>query len=125
MSSKQPESPRLPTREGDDRRSETYDGDVNPLIATEQPRIDEAVGDVRGPEILELGCGTGWHALRPAEAGARVTALGFHEGMLARAIRKSEHAGDAALAANDPRLVPEIGRPVLLMMTLEPRESRL
>src|SRR5262249_28314804 len=47
-----------------------------------------AVGDVRGLQILDLGCGTGRHSLWLAAAGARVTAVDFSMGMLAEAGRK-------------------------------------
>jgi len=39
-------------------------------------------------EAADLGCGTGRHALAMAGAGARVTALEFSEGMLAKARAK-------------------------------------
>lgn len=85
-------APRLTTQEGYDRWSQIYDGDGNPLIALEQPRVDDLLGDVRGLRIAELGCGTGRHALRLAAAGAQVTAVDFSEGMLARARSKDSTA---------------------------------
>ena len=45
----------------------------------------EAAGEVRGLEVLDLGCGTGRHTVWMAAAGARVTAVDFSEGMLAKA----------------------------------------
>src|SRR5262249_3771256 len=48
----------------------------------------EAVGDPAGLVALDLGCGTGRHALWLAAARARVTAVDFSEGMLAEARRK-------------------------------------
>lgn len=101
--------PRLPTREGYDRWSEVYDCDDNPLVAMEQPRVDEVMGDVRGLEIVELGCGTGRQALRLAKAGARVTALDFSDGMLARARQKAEHTG-----ADVRWIVHDLSRPAPL-----------
>ncbi len=62
-----------------------YDSDGNPLIALEEPRVAELLGDVRGLAVCDIGCGTGRHAIRLAGAGARVTALDFSEGMLAQA----------------------------------------
>ena len=47
-----------------------------------------ALGDVRGRAALDLGCGTGRHALWLAAHGAAVTAVDFSEGMLAAARRK-------------------------------------
>lgn len=74
----------LPTREGYDRWSEHYDGDGNPLVLLEEPHVARVAGDVRGREVLDVGCGTGRHALALAAAGARVTAVDFSAGMLAR-----------------------------------------
>jgi malonyl-CoA O-methyltransferase len=76
---------RLPTREGYDRWSACYDDEDNPLIAVEEPKVAELLGPVSGLRILDLGCGTGRHALRLAAAGANVTAIDFSDGMLARA----------------------------------------
>ncbi len=92
--------PLLPTREGYDRWSEIYDGDGNPLVAMEQPRVERLLGKVRGLRIAELGCGTGRHALRLAEAGASVTAVDFSEGMLERA-RAKDPAGRIRWIAHD------------------------
>ncbi len=76
---------RLPTREGYDRWSACYDDEDNPLIALEEPKVAELLEPVGGLRILDLGCGTGRHALRLAAAGANVTAIDFSDGMLARA----------------------------------------
>ena len=48
----------------------------------------DALGDVRGRRVLDLGCGTGRHAIPLAAAGAVVTAVDFSEQMLAAARRK-------------------------------------
>jgi malonyl-CoA O-methyltransferase len=77
------------TREGYDQWAAVYDTDGNPLIALEEPRVAELLGDVAGLEIADIGCGTGRHAVRLALAGARVTAVDFSEGMLARARAKT------------------------------------
>jgi malonyl-CoA O-methyltransferase len=79
----------LPTREGYDLWSAIYDHDENPLVALEEPRMAAALGNVRGLRVLDVGCGTGRHALRMAGAGASVTAVDFSEGMLAAAKRKA------------------------------------
>src|SRR3954469_9134228 len=78
----------LPTRDGYDRWAATYDTDGNPLIALEEPHVDALLGDVRGLCVLDVGCGTGRHALRLARAGAAVTAIDFSEAMLAQARAK-------------------------------------
>jgi malonyl-CoA O-methyltransferase len=78
----------LAIREGYDRWAEVYDHDRNPLPALEEPVVRAALGDVRGKALLDLGCGTGRHALWLAGQGAAVTAVDFSEGMLAEARRK-------------------------------------
>jgi malonyl-CoA O-methyltransferase len=75
-------------RDGYDRWALVYDHDANPLPALEEPFVHEVIGDVAGLSVLDLGCGTGRHALRLAAAGAEVTAVDFSEGMLAEARRK-------------------------------------
>jgi malonyl-CoA O-methyltransferase len=75
-------------RSGYDRWAEVYDHELNPLVGLEEPVVHEALGDVRGLAVLDLGCGTGRHALWLASAGARVTAVDFSEGMLDEARRK-------------------------------------
>jgi malonyl-CoA O-methyltransferase len=71
-----------------DRWAAVYDHDANPLQALEEPVVRRAVGDVRGLNALDLGCGTGRHALWLAEQGATVTGIDFSEGMLAEAGQK-------------------------------------
>ncbi|MFC2023506.1 class I SAM-dependent methyltransferase [Chloroflexota bacterium] len=75
-------------RGGYDRWSNVYDHDANPLPALEEPFVRERLGSVRGLSFLDLGCGTGRHALWLASAGATVTAVDFSEGMLTRARHK-------------------------------------
>jgi len=78
----------LPTRDGYDRWAELYDGEGNPLVELEEPEVDRRLGDVAGLDVVDVGCGTGRHALRLAARGARVTAVDFSAGMLARARAK-------------------------------------
>ena len=73
---------------GYDRWAAVYDHDANPLVAMEDPVVRAAAGEVRGLKVLDLGCGTGRHALWLAGAGAEVTAVDFSEGMLAQARAK-------------------------------------
>jgi SAM-dependent methyltransferase len=56
--------------------------------ASVEPLVRAAVGDARGCAVLDLGCGTGRHAVWLAAAGATVTAVDFSVGMLAEARRK-------------------------------------
>ena len=72
-------------RQGYDRWSRVYDRDANPLPALEEPHMRNAIGNVQGAAVLDLGCGTGRHGLWLAAAGASVTAVDFSEGMLAEA----------------------------------------
>jgi SAM-dependent methyltransferase len=85
-------NPKLPegdsVRRGYDRWALVYDHDANPLPPLEEPLVREAMGEVRGLSVLDLGCGTGRHALWLAAAGATVTAADFSEGMLEEARRK-------------------------------------
>jgi SAM-dependent methyltransferase len=75
-------------RPGYDRWAAVYDHDANPLPALEEPVVRAFVGTPSGRCVLDLGCGTGRHALWLAAAGARVTAVDFSPGMLAEARRK-------------------------------------
>lgn len=85
-------------RVGYDRWAAVYDHDANPLPALEEPLVHAAVGEVRGLAVLDLGCGTGRHALWLAAAGAAVTAVDFSEGMLQEARRKPGAAAVRFLA---------------------------
>ena len=72
----------LSTQEGYDRWAEIYDIEQNPLISLEEPTVDELLGEVAGLDIVDVGCGTGRHALRLAARGAEVVGVDFSEGML-------------------------------------------
>ncbi|MCH7701285.1 MAG: class I SAM-dependent methyltransferase [Planctomycetes bacterium] len=78
----------VPTREGYDRWADIYDAEDNALIALEEPRVIELLGEVANLDIVDLGAGTGRHAVRLAAAGARVTAVEFSEGMVEKARAK-------------------------------------
>lgn len=73
---------------GYDRWAVVYDHDANPLVALEEPQVRAALGDATGLAVLDMGCGTGRHALWLASQGAIVTAIDFSEGMLAEARQK-------------------------------------
>ena len=79
----------LSTREGYDRWAATYDTMGNWLLAFEEPEVDRALGPVAGQDLLDVGAGTGRHAIRLALAGARVTAIDFSAEMLAQARAKA------------------------------------
>jgi SAM-dependent methyltransferase len=59
-------------------------------VAMEEPRVDELLGEVRGLTVLDIGCGTGRHAIRLAARGAIVHALDFSPAMLERARAKAQ-----------------------------------
>jgi malonyl-CoA O-methyltransferase len=75
-------------REGYDRWASVYDHDANPLQALEESFMRQAIGDPQGQRVLDIGCGTGRHALWLAAGGAEVTAVDFSEGMLQKAREK-------------------------------------
>jgi ubiquinone/menaquinone biosynthesis C-methylase UbiE len=78
----------VPTQTGYDRWAEVYDVEDNPLMLLEEEHISALAGDLAGLDVADVGCGTGRHALRWAEGGARVTAVDFSPAMLARARAK-------------------------------------
>lgn len=82
------DNPLATVQAGYDRWAQVYDHDANPLPALEQPFVQQAVGDPAGLDVLDLGCGTGRHALWLAAAGAKVTAVDFSQGMLDEAKNK-------------------------------------
>lgn len=78
----------VPTREGYDLWSEIYDDELNPLVAIEGTKVRDWLGDVRDLRVLDVGCGTGRHAVALAGAEAKVTGVDFSEGMLEKARSK-------------------------------------
>jgi ubiquinone/menaquinone biosynthesis C-methylase UbiE len=80
-------------RQGYDRWASVYDHDANPLLALEEPQMRAMIGEPGGLEVLDLGCGTGRHAIWLAGAGARVTAVDFSAGMIEQARGKAGAEG--------------------------------
>ena len=95
----------IPTREGYDRWAEIYDAEQNPLISLEEPEVDRLLGDVAGLDVVDVGCGTGRHALRLAARGANVVGVDFSDGMLARA-RDKEGASRVRWVGHDVTQLP-------------------
>lgn len=56
-------------------------------------RIVEALGDVRGKTILDVGCGYCYHTTRLANRGLKITAVDFSEAALAQATNILAAAG--------------------------------
>lgn len=88
MSIESNKDPLAHTRSGYDQWAPVYDCDGNPLQALEEPRVRALLGDVKKQRVLDMGCGTGRHALWCAEQGATVTAIDFSQGMLDQAKQK-------------------------------------
>lgn len=53
----------------------------------------QVLGDVRGKDVLELGCGAAWWAVALAQRGARVVGLDFSEARLDQARAQMSTAG--------------------------------
>lgn len=84
----------LSTRDGYALWSESYDEGTNALIVVEELAVAEVLATL--PPIgdaLDLGVGTGRHALTLARRGARVLGLDPSREMLAVARRKAEQDG--------------------------------
>jgi len=60
----------------------------NWLLALEEPEVERGLGDVAGLDLLDVGTGTGRHAIALAARGAHVTAVDFSDEMLAKARAK-------------------------------------
>jgi len=75
-------------RAGYDRWAGLYDGYVNSTVAVDDLYFPALWADVRGQDVLEIGCGTGRHTLRLATQGNRVTGIDLSPGMLAQAREK-------------------------------------
>ena len=95
------ESPdELSALEGYAQWAESYDDDGNPLIPLEGPVVREFLGPIAGRTILDLGSGTGRHAIALANLGARVVAVDQSKPMLLRARSKT---GRRSLAMGSTR----------------------
>lgn len=83
----------LGIREGYALWAQSYDGESNPLIAIEEPHVEQLLRDHEFTRVLDLGAGTGRHSLRMAREGARVTALDITPEMLVVAEGMAEAEG--------------------------------
>jgi len=83
----------VPAREGYDRWAPQYDRKKNASVSLKNDAIRRLIEPVTGLEVADLGCGTGQHSARFAEAGAKVTAVDFSTGMLSRARQRPGTGG--------------------------------
>ena len=72
-------------REGYAHWAHQYDHEVNPLIAIETPYVEQILAELPIGRALDAATGTGRHALRLAQRGARVAAIDQSPEMLAEA----------------------------------------
>lgn len=90
----------------------TYDAQKNALIAVEEPYVDALVATLPITHVLDVGTGTGRHALRLARRGISVSAIDQSPEMLNIAqdvARKEGLAIDFRLASLDNDLPFEAG----------------
>jgi ubiquinone/menaquinone biosynthesis C-methylase UbiE len=79
----------LHARDGYNRWAPLYDSNRNPLTALDDIAFRECfVFPVRNKRVIDLGCGTGRVTRKLVDLGARVTAVDFSPGMMARARQK-------------------------------------
>jgi ubiquinone/menaquinone biosynthesis C-methylase UbiE/cytosine/adenosine deaminase-related metal-dependent hydrolase len=72
-----------------DAWADVYDDQPNPLLALEQRVLPSLLPDVRGLDVLDIGCGTGrWLAHFAERSPRRLTGVDFSAEMLAVAARK-------------------------------------
>lgn len=93
--------------EGYAKWAETYDLDLNPLIAAEGPRAEAIFDQVPMCTAIDVGAGTGRHTMVLAQRGVAVTAVDPSPEMLAVAREKAADAGleiDFRIGSLDDRL---------------------
>jgi len=73
------------------RWSNNYDTDLPYLFEAEMNRVFPLLGEIRGKNILDLGCGTGRYSILLAKKGANVTAVDFSREMLNIAKNKAKN----------------------------------
>lgn len=96
--------------EGYARWAETYDLELNPLIAVEGPRVQAILEETPMRRALDAGAGTGRHAMFLAQRGVAVTAVDQSPDMLVVAGEKAARAGldiDFRIGSLEDRLPAE------------------
>ena len=87
--------------------AQTYDLEVNPLVAAEEPRVQRIFNEVPMSTAIDIGAGTGRHAIVLAKRGVAVTAVDPSPEMLSVAREKAAREGldiDFRLGSLDYRL---------------------
>jgi SAM-dependent methyltransferase len=69
--------------------SSSYDNEDNALILLEEPFVESIINSLSITEALDVGTGTGRHAIKLAKSGAKVTAIDASPEMLAVARQKA------------------------------------
>ena len=93
--------------EGYSKWAETYDLELNPLIAVEGPRVQAILKGMPMRTAIDAGAGTGRHAMVLAQRGVAITAVDQSPEMLAVAREKAARAGleiDFRVCSLDDRL---------------------
>ncbi|MBT3262168.1 class I SAM-dependent methyltransferase [Candidatus Woesearchaeota archaeon] len=70
-----------------------YDKDLQYLFESEEEKILPLIGNVKGKQVLDLGCGTGRYSVLLAKRGAIVTAIDFSEEMIEVAKTRAKKEG--------------------------------
>ena len=107
--------------EGYARWAETYDMELNPLIAVEGPRVQAILNKIPMRTALDAGAGTGRHAIVLAQRGVAVVAVDQSPDMLAVARDKVARAGldiDLRVGSLEDRLPAEDDQFDLLVCAL-------
>src|SRR5579872_4910019 len=79
------------TQEGYARWASSYDQQINALIVLEEAHVDQLLAQLPYSKVLDVGTGTGRHALKLARTGAHVTAIDQSAEMLAVAQQVAQH----------------------------------
>ncbi|MBW8735169.1 MAG: class I SAM-dependent methyltransferase, partial [Asticcacaulis sp.] len=75
-------------RAGYDRWATIYDTYANSTVAIDDMTFPAVYAHLKGRRVLEIGCGTGRHTIRLAQAGNDVTGIDLSPGMLSIARQK-------------------------------------
>jgi malonyl-CoA O-methyltransferase len=95
----------LPVKDLYDEWAGCYDTRPNPLTMAEGKILRKLLGNVKGKKILDVGCGTGRHAIALAKDGASVTGVDFAEAMLVAARAKADGL-DVCFLAGELQSIP-------------------